>query len=201
MITIWMTYLVAAVAASGVFMVAGWRSKQGRQHAPAYGRHVLSTDALWNQEEFGIKASEAQADVATAIRLALKRLAPVMANQSVQAEIAAAPGLLVRMRAAALADLLEELLAAAIYNAPASRLLLTAAPFGDHIHVGITDDMPGADPAMRLGSIRGLIERVAMRGAALDIDVRQSEGTTMTLRVAAANKVRQDNKDRALAAS
>jgi hypothetical protein len=39
------------------------------------------------------------------------------------------------------------------------------------------------------------MERVAMRGGALDVDVRPAEGTTMTLRLGA---VSEDRQDRAL---
>jgi hypothetical protein len=45
--------------------------------------------------------------------------------------------------------------------------------------------MPGADAAVRRAGVRGLMERVAMRGGALDVDVRPAEGTTMTLRLPA----------------
>jgi hypothetical protein len=119
-------------------------------------------------------------------------LVPVMATQSVKVDVAAPSGLLGRMRGAVLADLLEELLAAAIHGAPGGRLLLTAAPHGDHIHVGITDDVPGADPAIRAAGVRGVMERVALRGGSLDIHVRPAEGTTMTLRFAAAIEALQD---------
>jgi hypothetical protein len=180
-----MTYFLAAVAASGVFIVAGWRSRQARTLAATQGWQGLPIDPLWGEEVVSNNASEAQADVGVAIRLVLKRLVPVMASQSVQADIAVPFGLSVRMRSAALADLLEDLLAAAIHSAPASRLLMTAATHGDFVHIGITDDMPGADPAVRQGSVRGLMERVALRGGAIDINVRVNEGTTMTLRLAA----------------
>jgi hypothetical protein len=181
-------YLLAAAAASGIFVVAGWRSKQASGLAAARGWRGLPIDPLWGEEEVDIASGESKADVGGAIRLVLKRLAPVMASQSVQAEIAVPPGLLVRMKSAALADLLEELLAAAIHGAPACRLLLTATTHGDRIYVGLTDDMPGADPEIRLGRIRGLMERVAMRGGVLDLKVRPDEGTTMTLRLAAATE-------------
>jgi hypothetical protein len=196
-LTIGMAYFLAAVAASGVFIVAGWRSKKMRGLVAAQDRHDLLTDPLWADAEIDINAPQSQADVGAAMRLALKRLAPVMASQSVRADIAAPSGLPVRMRGAALADLLEELLTAAVHGAPASRLLMTAAPHGDRVHVGITDDMPGADLAVRLGSLRGLMERVAMRGGALDVDVRPAEGTTMTLRLAAAKEQWWDNTDSA----
>ncbi len=108
-----------------------------------------------------------------------------MANRSVQAEVAAAFGLRVRMNGAALADLLEEMLGAAIHAAPASRVLLTAVTQGQRVVISITDDMPNADADVRRASVRGLMERVAMRGGSLDVDVRPKEGTTMTLRLGA----------------
>jgi hypothetical protein len=195
-----MTYFLAAVAASGIFIVAGWRSKNAQGLATKLGPYDLSIDSPWGETEIDTRASPVQADVGAAMRLALKRLAPVMARQSVQAEIATPSGLPVRMRGAALADLLEELLTAAIHSAPASRLLLTASTQGDRIHVGITDDIPGANAAMRLGSLRGLMERVAMCGAALDVNVRPTEGTTMTLRLAAATEDKRDHAARPMSA-
>jgi hypothetical protein len=199
-ITVGFAYFLAAVAASGIFFVAGWRSKNTRALAGEPGRHDFPIDPLWGDAEIDSKASPAHADVGAAMRLALKRLAPVMARQSVQAELATPLGLPVRMRGAALADLLEELLTVAIHSAPASRLLLTASTHGDRIHVGITDDMPGVDAAVRLGSLRGLIERVAMRGGTLDVNVRPAEGTTMTLHLAAATDEGHDKTRRPMSA-
>jgi hypothetical protein len=196
--TLWMTYLLAAVAASGVFIVAGWRSKRVSVAASMRGPNAVSADPLWDEAEIDLAAPHSAADVAAAMHLALKRLAPIIANQLVYAEVAALPGLLVRMRGAALADLLEDFVAAAIHAAPASRLLLTAAAYGDQICVGVTDDVPGADPAIRAGSIRSLMERVALHGGALDVDVRPAEGTTMTLRLSAAGTKWQGKASRAL---
>jgi hypothetical protein len=193
-----MTYFLTAIAASGVFVVAGWRSKQLLGFASAHGRNALSGDSLWGEAEIDLASSQSQTDVAAAIGLALKRLAPIMANQRVHAEVAAPSGLLARMRGAALADLLEDLVAAAIYAAPASRLLLTAAAYGDRIYVGVTDDVPGADPAVRAGSVRSVMERAASRGGVLDVDVRPAEGTTMTLRLSAVGEEWQGATDQAL---
>jgi hypothetical protein len=191
--TIWITYFLAALAASGIFIAAGWRSKQAVGLGSAYGGNVLPVDPLWEEAEIDLASSHPQTDIAAAMRLALKRLAPVMANHAMHADVAAPSGLIVRMRGAALADLLEDFVAAAIHAAPASRLLLTAAANGDRTYVSVTDDVPGADPAVRAGSVRSLTERVALRGGALDIDVRPAEGTTMTLRLSAVTK-----KDHAL---
>jgi hypothetical protein len=193
-----MMYFLAAAAASGVFIVAGWRSKQAFGAASAHGGNALPVDPLWGEAEIDLASPHAQTDIAAAIRLALKRLALVMANHSVHAEIAVPSGLIVRMRATALADLLEDLVAAAIHAAPASRLLLTATARGERIYVGVTDDVPGADPAVRARSVRSLTERVALRGGALDIDVRPAEGTTMTLRLSGVGEDRQERTDWAL---
>jgi hypothetical protein len=192
-----MTYFVAALAASGIFLVAGWRSRQAR--GMASGRYAVQSDLLWAEAERDV--SDTQADAGVALRIALKRLAPVLASHSIQADVAAPMGLLVRMRGSALADLLEELLAAVLHTAPASRLLLTAAAHGERIYIGITDDMPGADPDRRRAGVRGLIERVAMRGGALDIDVRPAEGTTMTLRLTAASNEKRDRVEPAKTAA
>jgi hypothetical protein len=185
-ITIWLAYFVVAVVASGIFLVAGWRSKQAHGYTAARAGHGLPHDPLWDESDTEASETSSQADAGTALRLALKRLSPVMASRFVQAEVAAAFGLRVRIRGAALADLLEEMLSAAIHAAPASRILLTAAAQGEHIAICITDDIPYADADVRRAGVRGLKERVALRGGMLDIAVRPNEGTTMTLRLGAA---------------
>jgi hypothetical protein len=182
-----MTYFVAAVAASGIFIAAGWRSKQARRKSSARAGVGLPNDPLWDEVEIDPTDASPQADAGAALRLALKRVAPVMANQFVQAEVAASSGLMVRMRGAALADLLEEMLVAAVHAAPASRILLTAAARGERVAICITDDVPNADPDIRRAGLRSLMERVALRGGVLDVDVRQDEGSTMTLRLNAAS--------------
>jgi hypothetical protein len=184
-ITIWVTYVLAAVAASCVFILAGWRSKKpGDATAPRGGNGPLA-DPLWAEADLDLAEGRSQADAAAALRLAVKRLAPIMANHGVQAEIAAPSGLLVRMRGAALTDLLEEMLVATIRAAPASRLLLTTAARGERIAISITDDLPDADPAVRRAGVRALREHAAMRGGSLDVEVRPNEGTTTTLRLTA----------------
>jgi hypothetical protein len=178
-----MMYSLGALTASALYLAAGWRSRRARDVAATRAWQGVPTDPLWSDSEIDINTPELQADVGAAIRLIMKRLGPAMANQAVQAEIACPSGILVRMTSAALTDLLEELVTAAVHCAPASRLLMTATTHGDRIHISVTDDMPGSDLAFRESSVRGLIERVAMRGLALDINVRPKEGTTMILRL------------------
>lgn len=191
--TIWVMYVLAAAIVSGILVAAGWRSKQVFGMASGHNALGSPNDALWREPDIDLSAPECQADVGAVLRLSLKRLAPIMAKRAVRAEVAVPFGLLVRMRAAAAADLLEELVATAIHAAPASHLLLTASRQGDRIYIGITDDMPGADLAVRVGSVRGLMERVALRGGAVDVDVRPAEGTTMTLRLAAVTDLSREH--------
>jgi glucose-6-phosphate-specific signal transduction histidine kinase len=174
-----MTYFLAATLAFVLFVFAGWRSKQSRTRAVRIGRSTKTEDLLPS-----LAPDEAPADVAAAVNLALKRLLPVMTSQHVRADVAVRPGVLMRMPGTTLADVLEELLAAAIHHGQASRLLVTAVGHGEQVSISVTDDVAGADPAIRAGCIRRLAERVALRGGVLEIEVRPSEGTTMTLRLA-----------------
>lgn len=189
-ITIWMTYALAALAASGIFIFAGWRSRNAVGLGSARGQYGLPNDPLWTESELDLAEDTGQSDAGAALRLVLKRLAPVLASHSIQAEVAASSGSLVRMRGAVLADLLEEILVVTIHAVPASRLLLTTAERGERVAISITDDVPGADPDVRRAGMRILIEQAAMRGAALDVDVRPNEGTTTTLRLTAARERR-----------
>ncbi|MFL5288941.1 MAG: ATP-binding protein [Rhodopila sp.] len=181
-----MTYLIAASAASILFIAA---SRRGRQPASA-ASPVLPPDPRWAAGPHVAAADPAasgfaaQGDVAGAASIALARLGPMIASQSIRVDVAIRPGLRVRMRGHALTDMLEELLAIALRAAPASQLLLTAVPRGDQVDISVTDDMPVADAALRQGQMRSLAEQVAARGEALTVSVRSGEGTTMTLRLA-----------------
>ncbi len=183
--TIWMTYFLAAVTASCAFIAAGWRSRRVLTSAPQLERYELPFDPLWGTAAGDASYNQTQTDADQAVRLALKRMAPLLRSHSIQADIAIAPGLLVRMRLEALADLIEELLAASVHAAPASRLLLTASLQGDHVEISTTDDVPGADREVRTSRVRGLMQQVSIRGGSLHVAVRPAEGTTITLRLAA----------------
>lgn len=183
-----MTYLIAGTASSVLFIAAGWRSHRPIRVASSYvrlglGVHIAPPDDIPGPDDCGAAPVD---DVSAAIYLALARLSSVIASQSVKIDVAVRPGLQAGMRAAVLADTLEELLAAALQAAPASRMLLTAVQEGDRIAINVSDDMPGGDPAVRLNRIRTLTQRVALRGDSLAVEVLPKEGTTMTLRVARA---------------
>jgi signal transduction histidine kinase len=180
-----MTYLAAAVASSGVFVIAGRRSKQAADTMSAPERTHYPDDTLWHDVDIDCHQEKPQADLAAALCLVLKRLAPSMAGHCVQAELAAPAGLLVRMHSGPLVDLLEELVTASIHAAPASRILLAAAARGEHIYLSVTDDMPGTDAHVRIASLRDLRARLVRIGGSLDITVQPAEGTTVALQLQA----------------
>jgi hypothetical protein len=167
-----MAYLLATVAASALFLTAARR----RVRKPALTSSYFDPPA----------GRPTPGTVAAATHIALTRLTPILISQHIRTDVAVQPGLRVGMGDGELADLLEEWLAAAAHSAPASHMLLTAAAQGDRVAISITDDVPNADAALRQSLVRGLMQRVALRGNVLDVDVRPTEGTTMTLRLPAA---------------
>jgi len=148
-----------------LLLFANWWSRQNRRN----GRSSTTTRVLGRQ--FGPIPNASPADVEISLGLALKRLLPVMTSLGAHADVAVQPGLLVPMTGAALADLLEDLLATAVHHAHASHLLLTAVGHGEQVHIRVTDDAPGMDPALLDDDVRDLRERIALRGCALQIEV------------------------------
>lgn len=177
--TLWMAYLLAAAVACGAVVVAARRNTD-----KAAGPPGMPVDPLWADAELDLTQEAPQTDAGAAIRMALTRVMPVMTGRSVRADVAAPPGLLVRMRGSVLTDAIEELLSAAAHAAPGGRLLITATGRGDHVEISVTDDASVTDPALRAAAVRDLIERVALRGATLTVRPNPGEGTTMTLRLA-----------------
>jgi hypothetical protein len=173
--------VLAAAAASVLFVAAGLRSR-----VTFAGSAFAAPDAPTRQRnnDYAFAGGDPAEDVATAVYVALARLAPLVSRQAIKIDLALRPRLKAGMPAGMLADTIEDLLAAAINAAPASQLLVTAARHGDRIDISVTDDIPNGDQAIRLGRVRHLTERVALRGDALIVDVRPRDGTTMTLRLA-----------------
>jgi hypothetical protein len=186
------TYVLAAAAACTVFVVAGWRGRSSRGLHAGNAWAGIPNDPLWAEDEIDMTAPDRQADVAGAIHAALRRLSPVLTQRPMKIEIAASPGLRVRMEAVVLTELILEALTIAIDRSPASGILVTGARHGDRVHIGITDDRAGANAASQSENLETLTGRVALLGGSLDIDVHSTEGTTMTLRLAMAVEPRPD---------
>ena len=179
-----MIYLVAALAVSAAFLAVGWRSGRARVRARGENTCPIHNDPLWAESH--VELSDSKADAGAALRLVLQRLSPLIAARSVQVDVAAPLGLPVRIRGTILLEFLEDMLTNAVNAAPGSRLLVTASPHGERIYISMTDDRAGANLSVRQAGLRSLMERVAMRGATLDVYVRPTDGTSMTLRLLAA---------------
>lgn len=182
--TIWLAYLVAATTASVLFVAAGFRRSQaistvlGRPDQRVERRTLALDPEAAREQPLG--------DAAECIHMALGRLASLTGSQSTHVDVAARHGLLVRLCPPVLTDLLEDVIATALHNAPASDLLVTASAHGDRIHITVSDDIPNADLAVRQSQVRHVQERIALSGGTLDVQVRPAEGTLMTLRLLAA---------------
>jgi hypothetical protein len=184
-IAIAVMYGVAAAAASGAVIAAGWRSRR-RGGAAEPG---VPDDPLWGEGD-SHQGGGPDAEVRGAIHQSLARVAPLMASLAVKVEVAAPFGLRGRVNGAVLAELLTSLLASCVRGAPGGRLLLTATNQGDCIHISVTDEGPGADPAARTDAMRGLRDTITRQGGDLDIAPRPEGGATLTLRFAAAKDAR-----------
>jgi glucose-6-phosphate-specific signal transduction histidine kinase len=169
-----MAYAVAAALASSAFAMTAWHS-----------RRPSSRPARRQVTQCGLQS--AGNEVIDAMRAALNRVAPLMSQYNVRADVAVLPGLVARIRNTVLTDVIEDMLTAAIRGAPACRLLLTAIAQGDHLEVTVTDDLPNAHQAYRLGQVRGLHERVASLGGTLHVTAHPIEGTTLAVRLAASS--------------
>ena len=183
-----MSYLIAALAASVLFIAAGWRSRRTMRSAMPMPRGFRNAGVLdsGNTADTAWLADGPDDQVATAVHEALRHLAPAIAGQAIQLDFAVRPGLTARMPAGTLTDTIEDMLGAAIRAAPASRLLVTAAPYGADIRIAVSDDIPGAEAAVQQARAAGLAARAEARGAKLAVEVHPAEGTTLTLILPAA---------------
>jgi hypothetical protein len=170
-------YLLAATLTSAVVLLAGW----ARARAPSHGPSPFAADPA------ALVTDKTPADIRAAAAVALNRLRPLLACQNSKIDIGIRPGLLVRMSADALTDLLEDLLTAMVRTTPGgSNLLLTAVTRGGQIAIMLSDEAADSDETELRGLFRGLAERVALRGGALDVIAQGAGGSTVILRLASA---------------
>src|SRR5690349_20347363 len=112
-----MTYLIAASAASILFTAASWRGRQQPASAPSPAPRPdpgLPASPRFAVADPAASGFAMQGDVAGAVSIALARLGPMIASQSIKVDVAIRPNLRVRMRGHTLTDMLEELLAVAL---------------------------------------------------------------------------------------
>lgn len=177
--TIWLIYFLAALAASAVAISIGWRG----QPAPddANGRF----DHLRDMSRPPAPQSDIS-DAAEAIRATTERMVPAIRRQRVHLDVAAEPGQFVRMRPGLLSDLIEELVSLGLHAAAGGHLLLTAGRSGGRVEIMLSDDQPACGISLRQSQARGLAQRLALYGGALDVVARPDLGTSMTMKLIAA---------------
>lgn len=179
-LTIGLAYLLAATAASVLFVLVAW----GTQNRPRH-QAVPLHDMPPPHAAAPTTGAAPQADVATAAAAALRRLSPLLDHHTIRIQTAVPPGLHVRLSPERLAALIEELLATVVNAEPWAHLLLSAERHGPRVDILLSDDCPMGDAALWQSLCRDLTERVALLGGSLDIQAASPHGTTMVLRLAA----------------
>lgn len=180
--TIWLVYIVAAFAASALFVAAGWRSRMSAEAGAA-------RSAAWIcHPPADVSADQALStgDAAEAIRIALQRLRSLIRDQHARVDVATGPGLLVRVRGDVLADMAAELLALGVHARPDGRFLVTASRRAGRVAITLSDDCAVSDAGLRRSQARNLAQRVALQGGSLEVISQPRQGTTMTIRLACA---------------
>jgi hypothetical protein len=178
--TIWLAYIVAALAASAFFVLVGWRSRVSMEAG-------IARSAAWLSHPADAPASESEAgDPAEAIRAALERHHGLIREQCARVEIAAEAGLCVRARGDVLADMVAELLALGVRAGAGGHFLFTASRHAGRVDISLSDDCPTDHDGLRRSQARTLEQQVALQGGSLEIVTQPGQGTTMTIRLASA---------------
>jgi hypothetical protein len=200
--TVWLIYFLAAVAASVIAISIGWRGQQ-----TAAGERASRSDRLLDMSSPSAAALDNAddatiSDVADVVRTTVERLFSTIQRQHVHLDLAAGPGLFIRLRPSLLADLIEEFVSLGLHAAAGGHMLLTAVRSGSRVDITLSDDLPADDVSQRQSQARELAQRIAMYGGTLDIAVRPNLGTTMTLKLMTAidrPAVPSENEARVLA--
>jgi hypothetical protein len=178
-----MLLVLLAILVCGIFLAAGRR--QGRpvnqEAGGAIGYRIrLGQSATRSRHRSNIFDVDAELhDIVAWVR-------PLAARQFVRFDIATQPDLLIRADAAVVRDVLADMIAAAIDSAVGGSVLLTAMRLGTRIHISISDDSPAPIRGRREADLRPAMQKIALRGGSLEVDLRAGEGTITTLRLPAA---------------
>ncbi len=164
--TLLLAYLLAAGAASALFVAVGLRSTYVMS-----ARMTSSRDFGWTSVRPHVEpAAQRWSHVDASFDVALKRLGPVIASRNITIDVALLPALAVPVPAPALADILEALVSRTIHGMAAGRLLMTAWESDGRIAVRAIGDAGDPDPVTRNGPARGLTELVSLYCGTVNID-------------------------------
>lgn len=180
--TIWLAYIVAAFAASALFVAAGWRSRMSTDAGFAGSAAWVSRRTPGTDQAVPAGA----ADAASSIDTALQRLHPLIRSQQAAINVAVEPGLVVRTRGEALTDITAELLALGVNAGLSGRFLLTASRHAGRVEISLSDDCAAEDAGLRRSQARTLAQHVALQGGSLEVMSQPRLGTTMTIRLPSA---------------
>jgi signal transduction histidine kinase len=103
----------------------------------------------------------------------------------VRLTLAVSPGSMVRVDRAMLGDVLRSVLSSAICSAFGGRVMVTAAKFGNEVHIRIIDDAADAGPTGRGELLRDQAAMIASQHGSIDVDRVMGLGTALTIRLPA----------------
>jgi hypothetical protein len=179
--TIWLAYIAAAFTASALFVAVGWRSRMSTEAS-------FARSSAWiidpPSDASAGPAPSSTGDAAEAIRTALERLRSLMQQQGARIDVAAEPGLFVRVRGEMLADMAMELLALGVRAGPGGHFLFTASRQAGRVDITLSDDCAAENAGLRRTQARTLAQHVSLQGGSLEVITYPGQGTTMSIRLA-----------------
>ena len=122
-------------------------------------------------------------DVAAEARRAMEALRSRADRSRVRMEVAVTPGLEAWMDPRAFRKLLVEMLAQAIDAAPCGRVLVTAAPHGGRVQIGVTHDGFARSRESLEGTLRPVSQIAALSGGTFEVVGRAGQAATVLVRL------------------
>jgi light-regulated signal transduction histidine kinase (bacteriophytochrome) len=172
-----MPFAVLSISLCGIIVLGGWRQ---RRKVLLRREHTRLTQRV----EFGQAPFDSgMIDVATELRAILHHFEGQAAQGFVEVVLAVQPELAVRVDPGAFRSVVSDLLDAAIAQATGGRILLAARRVGNRVQVSVSDDCANVDARLRQASLREAERLAALHGAIMQIDARESEGTTVYYRL------------------
>jgi len=172
------TTVAALFASAGLVLGGWWRQRdivQRQTPAPA-GEHAdVAQPPSHGMPDLGAEASAV-----------LRSCETLAAQRLVTLEVAVQPRLSVQADPRAVRQIIADLVAHAIEQAPCGHVLLGAARVGNRVQISVSDDGAGCDCVLQAGQLRAAERLAALQGAALEISPIAGQGTTVIVRLPAA---------------
>jgi signal transduction histidine kinase len=172
------------LALSVPFILAAWIAFR-RQHRASTGQGAMpdATGEAGLADPVDIRIASAAADLEAALRQAVESVAAAARSRWVRLELAVAMRMTVPMSPGVLQTALRDTLLTVIDAVPGGQVLVTAATFGSHLHICITDDGPGKDQQVREASMRQTEASIALQGGSIIVEAQPGRGTSILIRL------------------